>query len=290
MGLTAVVDRPPAPAPVRNKRRRRRFRFSLNGLAIQLSAFALSSTLVALLVVTGSQAAFVEQNESVTEYVPIGGPTPTEGGARRPGGRTPAAPPAPTPAPTPDPSPAPSPAPTPAPTPEPNPEAPPSERSAPVPEKTAAPVPDAPATEIALTDSAAGTAMFGNGTLSPGVVVQRCIAVTYAGNTDPEAVRLFAAATSGDLAPYLDLVVHIGREGTGASRNCAGFAASDSLYEGTLAAFAATHSNPATGRTTWDPSDREETRTFRFSLTVRDDPRAAGKSASFGFSWRTEAS
>jgi hypothetical protein len=151
-------------------------------------------------------------------------------------------------------------------------------------------VPDAPATEIALTDSAAGTAMFGNETLSPGVVVQRCIAVTYAGNTDPEPVRLFAAATSGDLAPYLDLVVHIGREGTGASRNCAGFAASNSLYEGTLAAFAATHSSPATGRTTWDPSDREETRTFRFSLTVQDDPGAAGKSASFGFSWRTEAS
>ena len=46
---------------------RRRRRFSLNGLAIQLSAFALSFTLVALLVVTGSQAAFVEENESVTD-------------------------------------------------------------------------------------------------------------------------------------------------------------------------------------------------------------------------------
>src|SRR5687768_18560569 len=57
--------------PVRRAKRRRR-RFSLNGLAIQLSAFALSFTLVALLVVSGSQAAFVEENEAVTNYVPIG--------------------------------------------------------------------------------------------------------------------------------------------------------------------------------------------------------------------------
>lgn len=48
--------------------RRRRFRFSLNGLAIQLSAFALSFTLVALLVVSGSHAAFVDQSENVANH------------------------------------------------------------------------------------------------------------------------------------------------------------------------------------------------------------------------------
>ncbi len=279
MGLTAVVDRPPAPPPS-TKRRRRRFRFSLNGLAIQLSAFALSSTLVALLVVSGSQAAFVEQNESVAEYVPIGTPTPTEG-SRRPGGRTPAAPPAPTPEPAVSESP---PAEEETPEPEvPKPEVPKPEQ--PVPEP-----PDVPATEIALTDSAAGTAMFGNETLSPGVTVQRCIAVTYSGNAEPEPVRLFAAATSGDLAPYLDLAVHIGQAGTGASGDCAEFAPSETLFEGTLAGFAATHSSSATGRQTWRPTATEETRTFRFSLSLRDDPAGAGKSATFGFSWRTEIS
>jgi len=268
MGVTAVVDRPPAPAPPPG-RRKRRFRFSLNGLAIQLSAFALSSTLVALLVVSGSQAAFVERNETVTEYAQNGAPTPTESGTRRSAGRTPAAP-----APAPEPVVSESPAP---------------EEVTPVPVPVPA-VPDVPATEIALTDSAAGTAMFGNETLSPGVTVERCIAVAYTGNADPEPVKLYAAASSGDLAPYLDLAVHIGEDGTGASGTCAGFSSSGPLYEGTLAGFAATYSSAATGRTTWTPSGAEDTRVFRFSLSVQDAPAAAGKSASFGFSWRTEAS
>jgi hypothetical protein len=262
MGVT------PAP-PSGRRKRRRRFRFSLNGLAIQLSAFALSSTLVALLVVSGSQAAFVEQNETVTEYAQNGAPTPTESGTRRSAGRTPAAP-----APAPEPVVSESPAP---------------EEVTPVPVPVPA-VPDVPATEIALTDSAAGTAMFGNETLSPGVTVERCIAVAYTGNADPEPVKLYAAASSGDLAPYLDLAVHIGEDGTGASGTCAGFSSSGPLYEGTLAGFAATYSSAATGRTTWTPSGAEDTRVFRFSLSVQDAPAAAGKSASFGFSWRTEAS
>jgi hypothetical protein len=252
------------------KKKRRRFRFSLNGLAIQLSAFALSSTLVALLVVSGSQAAFVEQNETVTEYAQNGAPTPTESGTRRSAGRTPAAP-----APAPEPVVSESPAP---------------EEVTPVPVPAVPAVPDVPATEIALTDSAAGTAMFGNETLSPGVTVERCIAVAYTGNADPEPVKLYAAASSGDLAPYLDLAVHIGEDGTGASGTCAGFSSSGPLYEGTLAGFAATYSSAATGRTTWTPSGAEDTRVFRFSLSVQDAPAAAGKSASFGFSWRTEAS
>jgi hypothetical protein len=40
--------------------------------------------------------------------------------------------------------------------------------------------------------------------------------------------------------------------------------------------------------TTWDPADGEETRTFRVGLTVRIDPAGSGKTATFGFSWRTE--
>ena len=54
--------------------------------------------------------------------------------------------------------------------------------------------------------------------------------------------------------------------------------------------FATTHTSYATGRATWQPSARTETRGFRFRLSVRDVPAAAGKSATFGISWRTEAS
>ncbi len=81
----------------------------------------------------------------------------------------------------------------------------------------------------------------------------------------------------------------MGSAAGGAFGSCGSFAAAQSIYAGTLADFASAHSNYATGRFTWNPSDTQETRSFRFSLTVQDVPAAAGKSASFGFTWRTEA-
>ena len=246
---------------------KRRRRFSLNGLAIQLSAFALSFTLVALLVVSGSQAAFVEESEVFADYVPIGAAGPASGGARKPAARP--APPAPAPQTTAPGIPAPE---------------------APSPELVEEPVGE-PAQEVELSDSDEGTAMFGGGTpLSPGASSDRCIEVTYTGaDEEMSPVRLYAAATSGELAPYLDLTVDIGHAEDGTFGNCADFTASDTLFQGTLAGFAATHSSYATGRTTWRPSAAEETRAFRFRVAVQDVPAAAGLSASFGFTWRTEA-
>jgi hypothetical protein len=52
--------------PVAGRRRRGR---SLNSLAIQLLAFALTFILIALLVVTSSRAAFVAQNDNTTNQV-----------------------------------------------------------------------------------------------------------------------------------------------------------------------------------------------------------------------------
>ena len=249
---------------------RRRRRSSLNGLAIQLSAFALSFTLVALLVVSGSQAAFVETSEVFADYVPIGAAGPTAGGARKPARPAPPAAPAPL-------SPAPG-------TPAPEPVGKPVER--PVVEPA-----EQPALVVALSDSDEGTAMFAGGTpLSPGASTGRCIEVTYTGEGEEMSpVLLYAAATSGDLAPYLDLTIDIGPAGNGTFGNCADFTASGTLFQGTLAEFAATHSSYATGRPTWRPSAAEETRAFRFQVAVQDVPAAAGRSVSFGFTWRTEA-
>ncbi len=241
----------------------RRRRFSLNGLAIQLSAFALSFTLVALLVVSGSQAAFVETNESVLAYVPTG-VAPTEEVSRRPAPR--ATPPS---------------SETPAP-----------EVAVPEPEPEHEPEPvEEPAEVVELTDSDAGTAMFaGDIPLAPGTTRDRCIEVTFTGGgEDVGPVLLYAASTSGDLAPYLDLTVDMGRAEDGAFRGCSGFTPSRTLYEGTLAGFAAAHNSYATGRTTWNPTGAAETRTFRFRVAIQDVPAAAGRSASFGFTWRTEA-
>lgn len=245
----------------RRKGPRPRRRFSLNALAIQLSAFALSFTLVALLVVSGSQAAFVEENEVVAEYAANATPPATPGKARPARG----APPAPA---------------------ETLPVPPPAE--APIEEPAEEPVQETP-TEVALTDSDAGTAMFQGETLLPGAPVDRCIEVAYDGDADPGPVLLYAAAAGGDLAPYLDLTIDLGSAEDGAFGGCATFTADTTAYAGTLADFGAAHPAYAFGLPTWDPDAAEATRSFRFRLVVRDVPAAAGKSATFGFTWRTEA-
>jgi hypothetical protein len=248
-------------------KRRRRFRFSLNGLAIQLSAFALSFTLVALLVVTGSQAAFVEENEIVTNHVPLGLPAQGGGGGDGGSGDRGPAPSAPPAAPTPS-------APT---------------TAVPAVEETAEPPAAGPVVE--LTDTDAGTALFTDGTvLTPGTTHSRCIDVTYVGEVDATPVRLYAADVSGELAQYLDLLVEMGPPTADAFGTCAGFVPSAVLYEGSLAAFAAEHPAYDSGVLAWDPAEGDGTRSFRFSLSVRDEPEAEGKATSFGFSWETRAS
>ena len=260
------------PNPPRRKSPRRRF--SLNALAIQLSAFALSFTLVALLVVSGSQAAFVEESEVLADYVPIGHtlePSPAPSDERR----RPARPVAPEPA-----------------APEVTPLAEPPILL--IDDPVVVELPDEPepeplpVVEVELSDSDAGTAMFGGETLLPGMPMERCIEVTYSGADDPEPVLLYAATASGDLAPYLDLTIHMGSAAAGAFGTCGTFVASQSIYSGTLAAFGSAHGSYATGKSTWTPSDAQETRSFRFRVTVQDVPAAAGKSAAFGFTWRTE--
>jgi hypothetical protein len=262
-----VVVTPPSP--------RRRRGFSLNGLAIQVSAFALSFMLVALFVVGGSRAAFVEPNETVTERVPVGLAEPAEAAS----GPAPAAPVRGTPAPTsPAPPPAaagapPPPAPTPAPTPRPEPE--------PVPEPE-------PAMEIGLTDDMAGTAMFtGDLLLTPGAPSERCIRVTFDGTVDPQPVVLHAASVEGDLAPFLDLRVETGHPDGGGFGDCSDFVPTEAVFDGTLADFGAAHTGYDAGLSAWDPAGPGESRSFRFVVTVRDDPAAEGLSAGFGFTWET---
>ena len=258
------LRRQTAPAVRRGKRRR--FRFSLNGLAIQLSAFALSFTLVALLVVSGSKAAFVEESEVLADYVPIGAPATPTGDGRRPSRPTvPAAPPVP--------------------------EVPAAEPSVVLVDEplVAEELPEPPDIEVELTDSDAGTAMFRNEILLPGVASERCIQVTYDGTDDPGPVLLYAAAgTGGDLAPFLDLTVQMGSAEPGVFGGCGSFSAAESVFTGTLADFASVHASYAAGRFTWNPSATHETRSFRFRVTVQDVPAASGKSATFGFTWRTE--
>jgi hypothetical protein len=137
--MTSLLDAPEAP-PGTGPRSRRRV-FSLNGLAIQLAALALSFTLVALLVVSGSAAAFVEPSEALAEYIAGRAAEPDDGDPPW----TPVSPATPT-------------------------ATPPQALATPAPAEDLA----EPATTIELEDSDVGTALFGAGTvLVPGVPLLR---------------------------------------------------------------------------------------------------------------------
>ena len=145
-----------------------------------------------------------------------------------------------------------------------------------------------PSTVVQLADSDAGTAMFGaETTLAPGVTSDRCIEVLFDGNIDPLPVQLYAAVATGDLARYLDLTIEMGDAAAGSFGDCGTFVPTATLYSGTLADFAATHSSWSSGLPTWDPASDAEARTFRFAVAVQDDPSAEGKSVAFGFAWET---
>ena len=238
-------------------RRRRRRAFSLNGLAIQVSAFALSFMLVALLVVGSSKAAFVEENEAVTERVPVGlpssDPAPWTPYEDAPSGTPPtSAPPAPTPT-----------------------------APAELPAETVA--------QLLLTDDSAGTAMFTDERgLVPGVPEERCIRVTLSGDVPADQVVLYAAEVRGALAQYLDVTVEEGGDG-GVFGDCSAFVPEVVLFQGDLAGFGAGHGSYESGLVAWRPTASGESRSFRFTVVVRDVPEAEALTAGFGFTWETRA-
>jgi hypothetical protein len=144
---------------------------------------------------------------------------------------------------------------------------------------------------VTLTDDDADTAMFNNITnLAPSATTARCIHVDYTGSLDPTAIKLYiSAAPTGTLAQYLNLTVEIGADNADAFSSCSSFTPTSTLFTGTLASFASTHTNFANGLTTWDPSTTDS-RTFRFTLQVQDVSAAAGLTAGWGFTWETRSS
>jgi hypothetical protein len=237
--------------------RRRRRAFSLNGLAIQVSAFALSFMLVALLVVGSSKAAFVEENETVTERVPVGLPT-TDPAPWTPYRDEPSA------------------------------ASPTSSSPATTPTSPAELPPEAVA-QLLLTDDSAGTAMFADEQgLVPGVPEERCIRVTLSGDVPADRVVLYAAEVRGALAQYLEVTVEEGGGG-GVFGDCSAFIPSVVLFQGDLAGLAAGHGSYESGLVAWRPAASGESRSFRFTVVVRDVPEAEALTAGFGLTWETRA-
>ncbi|MBT0770963.1 hypothetical protein KIH74_18640 [Kineosporia sp. J2-2] len=140
---------------------------------------------------------------------------------------------------------------------------------------------------VTVTDDDAGSALFDStrdGVLTGGQTLTRCILVTYTGSvTSGTRIRLYADA-SGTLAGQLDLTVD---EGTGGSSgDCSGFSpTTPGLYTGTLASFATAASSFASGVGSWEPSATPDSRTYRFTASVRNTVAARNAVASGTFTW-----
>jgi hypothetical protein len=144
---------------------------------------------------------------------------------------------------------------------------------------------------VSLSDDSSGTAMFtsgGDGNLTGGQVLTKCIKVTYTGSiTSGVSVKLYSTAT-GALAPYLNLVVDQGTGG--AFGNCTGFSVGTAgIYSGTVAGMATADTNFATGAGSWAPSSTGATQTYRFTVTVSSSAAAQSTTASGSFTWEAQA-
>lgn len=142
--------------------------------------------------------------------------------------------------------------------------------------------------DVILTDDDSDTAMFEVTNMAPGDSVIHCIEVTYEGSLTPADINLYVGA--GDLggtglAQYLDLEVELGTGGSFA--DCAGFSGS-TVFDGDLAGFAADHTNFGSGTGDWVANATDESRTYRFTITLQDENDAQGLTASVGFTWEAQ--
>ncbi|WBU37018.1 hypothetical protein [Homoserinibacter sp. YIM 151385] len=149
---------------------------------------------------------------------------------------------------------------------------------------------------VALSSDAANGALFSAEDLKPGSTGTNCIAVTSTGSL-ASAVKLYATdvhQTKG-LASHVTLRV---KQGSGGGYGtCNGFTpasgAEGTLFDDSLATFATSRTDYATGIGTWKPAGKKaETRTFQITYTVSPDAPASlmGASASLGFTWEAQNS
>ena len=124
--------------------------------------------------------------------------------------------------------------------------------------------------DIDLVDDDLDSAIFTIDDMEPGQTEVDCIEVTYQGSIpDPSRVSVYSGGytDSGDFATYLNLTIE---EGTGATfGDCATFVSVNTIESGgTLAAFAAAHTNYGNGAGVWDPSGTPESVSYRFTVEL----------------------
>jgi signal peptidase I len=136
-----------------------------------------------------------------------------------------------------------------------------------------------------------GSAMFAvSGLTSAAPPTSRCITVTYTGNV-AAPVKLYSTSLSGTgLGTYLNLTVDVGTAASaGAYAGCGGFVLGTTLYNGTLAGYAGTHTSYAAGLASdWTPTTNGHQRVFRITYSLQNNPAAVGLACGAVLVWEAQ--
>ena len=150
---------------------------------------------------------------------------------------------------------------------------------------------------VVLRDDDSSTVMFIATGLHPGSTGTKCIVVTSSGTLD-STVKLYATGytTVNALGTHLNMVIDQGTGGsfsTSGPTTCTGFVSEGNEFTGTLAAFAATKTDFATGVSGWAPAGAgSPTKTFRLTYTLDAATPNSSQSgtAAVGLTWEAQNS
>jgi 6-phosphogluconolactonase (cycloisomerase 2 family) len=148
---------------------------------------------------------------------------------------------------------------------------------------------------VVLTDNDGGNAMLSLSSAQPGDTDISCIRVSYSG-TLAAGVRVYATI-AGALAPYLTLKVWRGTDSSPSWDSCTNFTADATdyaglgagvLFDGNLDTFPSSFPTAlvdpasATAAESWTTG---EAHSFKFQITLQNNPAAQAKSGSATFNW-----
>lgn len=147
---------------------------------------------------------------------------------------------------------------------------------------------------VELSDNDAESAMLSLLNAVPGNSDTACIRITYGGTLNAD-LRLYGTVT-GSLAPYLTLTVTRGADSAPSFDSCANFTADTTnyigqgagvIYSGLLSAFPSSYVAGLVDPTSGSPEtwSQGEQHSYKFVVTLNNDPAAQGLSSTASFTW-----
>ena len=150
---------------------------------------------------------------------------------------------------------------------------------------------------VTLSDNDSNSAMYTVSNAKPGDSATSCITVSYGGSL-PANVKLYTTSTIGSLGTHLTLTITQGTGTVTFGSSCTNFTPDGSgsqIYNGTLANFASTYSNYASGLSltnasasaTWSNGD---SRVYKFQITLpSSDTTGSGlNTGSHSYTWEAQ--